>query len=213
MAHSFRRFRELSHEGACYTPRDADLRSGTTGAPAESFATCMTNSGLTNRLRQQSRRSGFAVGVAMAATILLCVAGFVVIYAQVDPLTRDFIGADPTATIARENATGGGSSSGENDSGADEEEEDTPVPDPTETAEPTATEDGFQITHLSNTSDSVNFRSGPGTDFGVIQTISPGTALNATGENGVAGDGLTWLEFELEDGTVGWIREIDTVEQ
>ncbi len=149
----------------------------------------------------------------MAATILLCVAGFVVIYAQVDPLTRDFIGAPPTATTERTSSSGSGSGSDESSGGGDTEPEDTPVPEPTDPPEPTATEEGFQITHLSNTSDTVNFRSGPGTDFGVVQTISPGSPLQATGETGVAGDGLTWLEFELEDGTVGWIREIDTVEQ
>lgn len=172
----------------------------------------MTNSGLTNRLRQQSRRSGFAVGVAMAATILLCVAGFVVIYAQVDPLTRDFIGAPPTATATRDAESSGSTDSGGSSSGG-EAARTTPTPRPTDTPAPTATEEGFVVTHVSNTTDSVNFRSGPGTDFGVIQTIPPSTQLRATGESGVAGDGLTWLEFELEDGTVGWIREIDTVEQ
>ena len=58
----------------------------------------MSNSGLTSRLRQQSRRTGFAVGVTVALTILLCVGGFVVVYAQLDPLTRDFIAAPATAT-------------------------------------------------------------------------------------------------------------------
>jgi hypothetical protein len=148
----------------------------------------------------------------MAATILLCVAGFVVIYAQVDPLTRDFIGAPPTATATREvGASGGGSSPGV-DTDNDEPRE-SPTPRSTETPEPTPTNEGFTVTHLSNTSDSVNFRSGPGTDFSVIFSIPAATELRATGESGVAGDGLNWLEFELEDGTVGWIREIDSVPQ
>jgi hypothetical protein len=183
--------------------------------PAESFANCMTNSGLTNRLRQQSRKSGFAVGVAMAATILLCVAGFVVIYARVDPLTRDFIGSPATATTTREMGAsdGGSNADADDDNGSTAAPTRTPTSEPTEEPEPTATEEGFVPTHLSNTSDSVNFRSGPGTDFAVITSIGAGTPLRATGESGVAGDGLTWLEFELENGSVGWIREIDSVPQ
>jgi cytoskeletal protein RodZ len=172
----------------------------------------MTNSGLTNRLRQQSRKSGFAVGVAMAATILLCVAGFVVIYARVDPLTRDFIGSPATATVTR--AAGEGASATQTDDNQNNAPpERTPTPEPPDDPTPTATSEEFVPTHLSNTSDSVNFRSGPGTDFGVITSIPAATPLRATGESGVAGDGLTWLEFELEDGTVGWIREIDSVPQ
>jgi hypothetical protein len=172
----------------------------------------MTNSGLTNRLRQQSRKSGFAVGVAMAATILLCVAGFVVIYARVDPLTRDVIGAPATATVTREPGSQAGAQEPD-DEPESESPQRTPTPQPTEEPEPTETEEGFVVTHLSNTSDSVNFRSGPGTDFAVITSIGAATPLQATGETGVAGDGLIWLEFELQDGTVGWIREIDSVPQ
>lgn len=144
----------------------------------------------------------------MAATILLCVAGFVVIYARVDPLTRDFIGSPPTATATREAGSGGSSaSSGGNSAG--ETPTRTPTPRATEPPAPTPTPEGFVATH-TNPNDTLNFRSGPGTDFGVIQQILPGTQLRATGESGVAADGLTWLEFELEDGTVGWIRELDS---
>jgi hypothetical protein len=127
-------------------------------------------------------------------------------------LTRDFIGSPATATVTRE----AGEVAGSNDSDNSDDEpvpQRTPTPEPPEELEPTETEEGFVLTHLSNTSDSVNFRSGPGTDFAVITSIAAATPLQATGESGVAGDGLTWLEFELEDGTVGWIREIDSVPQ
>lgn len=150
----------------------------------------------------------------MAATILLCVAGFVVIYAQVDPLTRDFIGAPATATVTREAGQAAGGSASNSNQDEEETPERTATAEPTEEPEPTPTEEeGFVPTHLSNTTDTVNFRSGPGTDFGVVDTMSPGTPLRATGESGVAGDSLTWLEFETEDGTIGWIREIDSVPQ
>lgn len=185
----------------------------------------MTNSGLTNRLRHQSRRTGFAVGMAMAVTILLCVGGFVVIYAQVDPLTRDFIAAPATATPTEEPRSTESASNqrDEDDEGAgaeaterpsdDEPEEAEPTPTPEESEEPSPTPETFAPTHLSNTQTAVNFRAGPGTDAGIITTLPASTPLRATGEQGTGGDGLVWLEFETEDGTTGWIREIDAVPQ
>ncbi len=185
----------------------------------------MTNSGLTNRLRQQSRRTGFAVGMAMAVTILLCVGGFVVIYAQVDPLTRDFIAAPATATPTEEPRDAeAASNQGNEDAEAsgpapteppedDNPEEAAPTPTPEEDEEPTPTPEGFEPTHLSNTQTAVNFRAGPGTDADIITTLPASTPLRATGEEGTGGDGLVWLEFETEDGTTGWIREIDAVPQ
>ncbi|MGH2562764.1 MAG: hypothetical protein ACRDJH_27200 [Thermomicrobiales bacterium] len=56
--------------------------------------TAMTGSGLTNRLRQRSRRAGLAVGLSMALTIGLSLGSFIVIYARLEPFTRDFVGAD-----------------------------------------------------------------------------------------------------------------------
>lgn len=145
----------------------------------------------------------------MAATILLCVAGFVVIYARVDPLTRDFIGAPATATATREAGTSGGSTSGGSSAGGETPQR-TPTPRATETPAPTPTEEGFVPTHLSNTASILNFRGGPGTDFAVVRELQAATELRATGETGVGGDGLVWIEFETQDGTVGWIRELDS---
>lgn len=157
----------------------------------------------------------------MAATILLCIGGFVVIYAQVDPLTRDFIAAPATATPTEEARSSGSSGSREEtDSRAeaptetpDEEEEPAPTPTPEEQEEPTPTPETFTPTHVSNPQTAVNFRAGPGTDAGIITTLNAGTPLRATGEEGTGADGLLWLEFETEDGTIGWIREIDAVPQ
>lgn len=186
----------------------------------------MTNSGLTSRLRQQSRRTGFAVGMAMAVTILLCVGGFVVIYAQVDPLTRDFISAPATHTPTADPESADSSASeqedeqqaaGANDQSDDDEQDEpadpAPTPTPEEDEEPTPTPDEFTPTHVSNTQTAVNFRDGPGTNAGIVQVLDAGTPLQATGEEGTGEDGLVWLEFETEDGTTGWIREIDSVPQ
>lgn len=158
----------------------------------------------------------------MAITILLCVGGFVVIYAQVDPLTRDFIAAPATATPTEEPRSSGSSGNQNDDRDAeptqapDDDEADEPAPSPTPNAEPeepSPTPETFTPTHVSNTQTAVNFRAGPGTDADIITTLPAGTPLRATGEEGTGGDGLLWLEFETEDGTTGWIREIDSVPQ
>lgn len=155
----------------------------------------------------------------MAVTILLCIGGFVVIYAQVDPLTRDFVGAPATATPTEEprssGSTGNRDEEAETDAESTEAPDEAPAPTPTpeEAEDPTPTPETFAPTHLSNTQTAVNFRAGPGTDAGIITTLPAGTPLRATGEEGTGGDGLLWLEFETEDGTTGWIREIDAVPQ
>ena len=161
--------------------------------------------------------------MAMAVTILLCVGGFVVIYAQVDPLTRDFIAAPATATPTEEPRSNDSASNQREDDQSDAEptptpeddepEEAAPTPTPEETEEPTPTPEEFTPTHVSNPEIAVNFRAGPGTNFDVITTLAAGTPLRATGEQGTGEDGLAWLEFETEDGTTGWIREIDSVPQ
>jgi hypothetical protein len=186
----------------------------------------MTNSGLTSRLRQQSRRTGFAVGMVMAVTILLCVGGFVVIYAQVDPLTRDFISAPATTTPTAEPETADSAgnqrdddqqaadANGQSDNNQQEEPAaPTPTSTPVQESEPTPTTEEFTPTHVSNPQTAVNFRDGPGTNAGIVQVLDAGTPLQATGEEGTGEDGLVWLEFETADGTTGWIREIDSVPQ
>src|SRR5947208_664465 len=106
----------------------------------------MANPGLDNRLRQHSRRAGFIIGVSMLATIALCVGGFAVIYAKIDPYTRDFVNAAtltptkaPTKTPKVSKSTGG---SGQSASNTDQPT-DTPVPaQTTSTPVPTQTPNG-----------------------------------------------------------------------
>jgi len=184
----------------------------------------MNNSGLTSRLRQQSRRTGLAVGFAMAVTIALCIGIFVVAYAGVDPFTRDFIAqASPTPTSeprgsgdtadnnsSSNNQTEGGSSN--NNSSNDNSDDNQDNPEPTNTpAAPTPTPDEFVADYLSNTETGVNFRSGPGTDNDVIQLLDASTPLKSTGNVQEDDSGTVWMEFELRDGTTGWIRQIDAV--
>ena len=49
----------------------------------------MTDTGLSNRLRQHSRRSGIAVGLTMAATIALCILTSAYIFGQIEPYVAE----------------------------------------------------------------------------------------------------------------------------
>src|SRR5215213_108299 len=118
----------------------------------------MNTPGLSQRLNQRSRRAGLAIGLSMAATIAVCVGTFSMIYAAIEPVARDFAGANqsyPTATVR--------ASAGMDDTpGAAPTEkppkEKTQSPsaestEPTDTPVPTA--GLFHITHRSNSDVSV----------------------------------------------------------
>lgn len=177
----------------------------------------MPNSGLTTRLRQQSRRTGLAVGFAMAGAIALCIVVFVVAYAGLDPLTGDFIAKSsptPTATsggsadTADNNSNARATEDNANDSNSDNN---SAEPEPTKAPEPTSTPSEFTPDYLSNTDTVINFRAGPGTDNDVVTTLEAGTQLKSTGKEETDGEGTVWMEFEMRDGTKGWIRQIDAV--
>ena len=150
----------------------------------------------------------------MALTIAVCVGSFVIIYAQVDPFTRDFIAAPATATPTpkpkdekADTAQSGAASSGNsasNDSAA--------AAEPTATAEPappTPTPNEFTADYRSNDETAVNFRSGPTTDSDVLQLLDAGTPMQSTGKKETDDGGTVWMEFKLQNGPRGWIREID----
>ncbi|MDP9368581.1 MAG: hypothetical protein M3Q03_09960, partial [Chloroflexota bacterium] len=65
----------------------------------------MTDPGLTNRLRQHSRRAGIMVGLSMALTIAICVGGFTTIYARLAPFTSDFVAANTPVPTERPRST------------------------------------------------------------------------------------------------------------
>jgi len=181
----------------------------------------MTDSGLTSRLRQQSRRTGLAVGLAMALTIAVCVGSFVIIYAQVDPFTRDFVAAPatstptPKATAAKDdNESSGAADVGNTDNANDnqsESEGNAPAPTPTTEAPPTPTPNAFTADYRSNNETAVNFRSQPTTDSEVLLVLDAGTPMQSTGNKETDDGGTVWMEFKLQDTTTGWIREIDAI--
>ncbi|HEV2108454.1 MAG TPA: SH3 domain-containing protein [Thermomicrobiales bacterium] len=188
----------------------------------------MVNPGLTRRLDQHGRRAGIAIGLTMVLVTLLLIGGFITIYGRLDPLLSDFIAANvptepvPTALPAT-------------DAVEEEDEEGAPATEtPAETepapvtatasdsdddadAEPTPTEaeDTFEPDYrIASGEGPINFREIPsllGNE--PITSLPPGTPLEFLGDEQDDRDNFaengTWLRFQLEDGTEGWVREID----
>jgi hypothetical protein len=159
------------------------------------------------------------VGLSMALTIAVCIGGFVWIYAQVEPFTKDFVDA---ATVAPTREA----SSNDNEDGAPVEAQtaepdgggsgdEQPADEPTEEPEPTETPDAFQATHIVSSEVTINFRPGPGVNSGEpVGQLLPGTELQYLDETEDSQDpdadgDTSWLRFRTEDGLEGWIRQID----
>ena len=196
----------------------------------------MSDPGLTRRLRQQSHRSGLAIGLSMALAIAVLFGGFTWIYVQLDPWVRDFAGAEvaPPTPIPREQASDEEDEEQPQQEQLQDEEEAPPTEESDEQPAEDESEDGdsgnidpveededdgdrgfdpdFQVVTL----EPVNMRNGPGRTFDIVTPLDPGTPLVSTGNREPAPDpqdgGLEWLEFETEDGATGWIRSIDVGE-
>lgn len=172
----------------------------------------MTDPGLSNRLRQKSRRAGIAVGLTMALTILICVGASTAIYAAlVQPLTDIIPVSENPVVVVPPTATAAPTEVAQAPEG-----QDTPQPADSGGVEPAPTataESGlFQPTHQIRADSSVNFRGGPSTSDEILRALSPETALQYLDEDAPtasAEDGDRWMKFKLEDGEEGWVREID----
>lgn len=187
----------------------------------------MPRTGLSRRLQQQSRRSGFAVGLSMVVAIAICFAAFTWIYVQLEPWVQDFAGAEqapptPTSRPAAESGSG--------DDDQDEEPAPTQAPEPDPDTEPepdaedeqeaeieerpTEESEAFEPDYQVTAGQEVNFRSEATNAAGgasIILVIPSGTPLEATGETAPSDseENGPWRQFRLEDGTEGWLREVD----
>ncbi len=167
------------------------------------------------------------IGISMALTIGVCVAGFSFIYAALDDTVGDFVARDVPAPVIptqppTEPAVAQSEAPEGNEPPPDEPEE--AAAEPTEEApaeaEPTEESDAFQPDYQSSPNARLNFREEPSTSGGedtVIFGIAEGTLLQFTGETQPSDnpevDGEEgWLLFRLEDGTEGWLRAIDVEE-
>lgn len=156
------------------------------------------------------------VGLSMALTIAVCIGSFVWIYAQVDPLTRDFVDV-ATVPPTRKAQSSSSKSTSESDSESSSDAGEVVAADeqPTETPEATATSVSFKPTHRVISEIDVNLRPGPAVGSGEpVTQVSSGAELQYLGETELSEDPdsdgqLNWLKFRTEDGFEGWIREVD----
>ena len=175
----------------------------------------MTDSGLSSRLRQQSRRAGLMVGITMVLAIAICIFGAAGVFAWLSRPFSDLIPVvAPAAQVqpAAEPADTTGGQPNVEQPAPEPVVEDQPVataPAPTEAPNP----DDFQPTHQISASQSVNFRSGPSTADPIIVALPPATPLQYLNEDEPTtnpSDGERWMRFRTENGDEGWVREIDT---
>ncbi len=175
----------------------------------------MTDSGLSARLRQQSRRAGLMVGITMVLAIAICIFGAAALYAA---LARPFSDLVPNVAPAGQFAVADDSPTAEpEETPAAAQNVETPaaaVPTESAPAESTAAPaSDFEPTHQIGAGTSVNFRAGPSTSDAIIIALSPATPLEYLDEDEPTtnpGDGDRWMKFRTESGEEGWIREIDT---
>jgi len=164
------------------------------------------------------------IGVSVVSAIVLMVGAFTMIYAMLDPFVGDFIqdGAgnnpEPTRNVAQFAATI------PPDSDAPEPTATVSAADPPTTVPPTTVAtppaDAFNADYRVSSAGRINFREGPGVRFPVVTTVAPGTDVQYLDEAQVtqnpaddllAVDGQ-WLNFRLQDGQEGWIRDVDVTE-
>lgn len=146
------------------------------------------------------------VGLSMALTIAICVAGFTTIYAQLAPFTSDFVAArTPVPTSAPRSTQIPATSSG---SGADAPPPTATAPPPTPTPAPTVAPTptpAFEPDLQSTSEIAVNLRQEPGTQANIVTVLTAQTPLQSFGEEQEGPDGEIWIRVRTEEGEEGWI--------
>jgi hypothetical protein len=174
----------------------------------------MTDSGLSTRLRQQSRRAGLMVGITMVLAIAICIFGAAGLFAW---LSRPFSDLIPVVAPAAQvqQATEPDEPPDQQPAGEEPAVEAQVEPTQPALAEPadSPTAGDFEPTHQIGAGQSVNFRLGPSTGDAIIVALPPATPLEYLDEDAPTAnpaDGDRWMRFRTESGDEGWIREIDT---
>lgn len=154
----------------------------------------------------------------MAAAIALGILASAWLFGRIEPYVSDFTGyeqrtAVPAVAEASDNKTPQADIADATNPPATEAAAATNAPaEPTVAPATTGTPLAFTETHQSNPDFTVNFRPGPSIDSGdPVATLDPGTPLQYLDEQTTGDDGSIWLRMRTEDGTEGWLREVDTV--
>jgi hypothetical protein len=180
----------------------------------------MTDTGLSNRLRQHSRRSGIAVGLTMAVTIALCILSSAYIFGRIEPYVAEVTGYDDTTAVPQVAEASNNEPDSESN-GSVEEDANESGADPTQASEDeqptiagaseTDSAEAFVVSHRSNPDFTINFRPGPSVSSGdPIGSLDPSSPLMYLDEEALDEEGVVWLKFRTESGQEGWIREVDT---
>jgi hypothetical protein len=175
------------------------------------------------------------IGVSMAAAMIICIAAFIWLYVQIGPLLSDFIPQETAeepepmtiGTIGGPTPEAGGvdefslaeippeplstPAPEEDDGAADDDDDDAADDDAANDDDEDEDIDEWEPTHQLRDGPNVNFRSGPNTISEPHGSLAPGTPLQFLEEEEPA-SGVVWMSFELEDGTQGWIRDVDVIE-
>lgn len=164
------------------------------------------------------------IGVSMGLTIAVCIGGFSVIYASLDNVVGDFVSRDVPTAIVQTPATEGQVAANDPETGGGDGDAEQLAPEPTappttppESTPPPAEEpEEFTPDRQSSSQQTIRFRTEPGTSGGeetIVTVLTPSTPVQSTGETETNDDpepNTLWIQLRLEDGTVGWMREIDT---
>ncbi len=180
------------------------------------FFLTMSEPDLENRLRQHARRTGLMIGLSMVLTIAICIGSATLIYAALVPVLSDLVPIQLPAPTQQNAAPQNPAPDGA--SAASEPTVAVAPPAVATEAAPTASPatpatDAFKPDYQIKAAESVNFRAGPSTGDQILQALPPATPLQYLNEDAPAtnpNDGPRWMKFKIEDGTVGWIRQIDT---
>lgn len=167
------------------------------------------------------------IGLSMLLTIAVCAVGFTVLYTALDAFTSDFISdTDETPTIEVETVapdTAGNADQNVEATAPPAEATTPPDQGQQQPEQPTATtaatsdaNDGeFEPDYQIAANTTINFRDGPSTATDILEGLPPATPLEYLDEDAPTddpADGERWMQFETEDGLVGWVREIDVSE-
>lgn len=192
----------------------------------------MTDSGLNQRLRQRSRRSGLMIGFSMLLTLMVCVGAFTMIYARLEPVVADFVGRGeieaPTVIPTQEPVAQAPEPTAVPDQPEDDDTVDEEQNDETDTEggdnqieQSNTDSDSFEPDYQVDAGGPVNLRPGPGVGSGnAIIALPVATPLIYLGEQEATDDpdrdqmdsGQVWMKFRTEDGAEGWMRELDVTE-
>jgi len=151
----------------------------------------------------------------MLLTIVICVGASTTIYAKLSPLMSDFVSAKPKTPPTQPPAVAAASVP------TPPPPTSTPVPTPTVAPTPIAATQAaaaapsavvFTADYQVRGPRRVNFRTSPGTADAdtIIESLDPGTQLQYLNQDDTS-TGTRWMKFRTQDGTQGWMREIDVV--